>query len=117
MKKISRQSTYSTTTIEFIITPRTPCCHTNFTAITITSTHPTHTHSSTMPSYFTVPSSPTFAFFPTGTTSPNAFGSFHQNPRDTHAMYAAFTSSVTSQNRSNQLSQYGGKGHVKSSKF
>ncbi|THV06490.1 hypothetical protein K435DRAFT_848972 [Dendrothele bispora CBS 962.96] len=35
------------------------------------------------------PSSPTYGFFPTGVTSPNAFASFHQCPRDTHAMYAA----------------------------
>ncbi|KAK7464489.1 hypothetical protein VKT23_006659 [Stygiomarasmius scandens] len=43
------------------------------------------------------PSSPTYGFFPTGVTSPNAFASFHQCPRDTHAMYAAaFPSSSSS---------------------
>ncbi|KAH0591266.1 hypothetical protein J132_10637 [Termitomyces sp. J132] len=47
-----------------------------------------------MPSYpFTVPPSPSYGFFPSGTTSPNAFASFHQSPRDTHAMYAALASS------------------------
>ncbi|KAK1234760.1 hypothetical protein PQX77_002033 [Marasmius sp. AFHP31] len=43
-----------------------------------------------MSSYtFNPPSTPTYGFFPTGITSPNAFSGFHQSPRDTHAMYAA----------------------------
>lgn len=50
-----------------------------------------------MPSYFATPSSPTFGFFPTGNTSPNAFSGFHQNPRETHNMYAAFSSSGSPQ--------------------
>lgn len=45
----------------------------------------------------TVPSSPTYGFFPSGATSPGAFNSFHQSPRDTHNMYAAFSSSTTTQ--------------------
>ncbi|PFH48397.1 hypothetical protein AMATHDRAFT_65571 [Amanita thiersii Skay4041] len=48
-----------------------------------------------MPFFFSGTSSPTSGFFPTGTTSPNAFMGFHQDPRDTHAMYAAFGSSMT----------------------
>ncbi|KIK70444.1 hypothetical protein GYMLUDRAFT_32460 [Collybiopsis luxurians FD-317 M1] len=44
-----------------------------------------------MPSYtYTAPpTSPTYGFFPSGVTSPNAFPTFHQSPRDSHAMYAA----------------------------
>ncbi|KAF9469606.1 hypothetical protein BDZ94DRAFT_1242820 [Collybia nuda] len=58
-----------------------------------------------MSSYsYTTPSSPTYGFFPTGATSPNAFASFHQSPRDTHAMYAAFASST-----SNSQQQHGGQ--------
>ncbi|KJA28593.1 hypothetical protein HYPSUDRAFT_129277 [Hypholoma sublateritium FD-334 SS-4] len=58
-----------------------------------------------------MPASPTFAFFPTGTTSPNTFGGFYQNPRDQHNMYAAFGSST----RANQGSQpaQGGKSVLK----
>ena len=41
-------------------------------------------------SYPTSPSSPTFGFFPMGTTSPNAFPQFGYSPRDSHSMYAAF---------------------------
>ena len=39
---------------------------------------------------YPAPSSPTFGFFPTGTTSPHAFAQFGQSPRDSHSMYAAF---------------------------
>ncbi|KAF9486385.1 hypothetical protein BDN70DRAFT_889342 [Pholiota conissans] len=60
-----------------------------------------------MPSYFSAPSSPTFGFFPTGTTSPNTFAGFHQNPRDAHNMYAAFGASTRS-TKGNQPAQ-GGK--------
>ncbi|ESK96187.1 hypothetical protein Moror_7261 [Moniliophthora roreri MCA 2997] len=42
-----------------------------------------------MSSYaYNPPSSPTYGFFPTGMTSPNAFPSFHHDPRQAHAMYA-----------------------------
>ncbi|KAF8079111.1 hypothetical protein FPV67DRAFT_1663764 [Lyophyllum atratum] len=61
-----------------------------------------------MSSYpYTVPASPTYGFFPTGTTSPNAFASLHQSPRDSHAMYAAFgaSSSNSQQQRGNSQSQ------------
>ncbi|RDB28436.1 hypothetical protein Hypma_016043 [Hypsizygus marmoreus] len=50
-----------------------------------------------MSSYpYQTPPSPTYGFFPTGTTSPNAFASFHQSPRDSHAMYAAFAATASS---------------------
>ncbi|KAG6851398.1 hypothetical protein H0H93_005796 [Arthromyces matolae] len=60
-----------------------------------------------MSSYpYTVPSSPTYGFFPSGTTSPHAFASFHQSPRDTHNMYAAaFASSASSTQPQNGSSQ------------
>ncbi|KAF5312187.1 hypothetical protein D9619_002744 [Psilocybe cf. subviscida] len=54
-----------------------------------------------MPSYSSPPPSPMSGFFPTGTTSPNAFSGFHQNPRDSHNVYSAFIgtrSSSSSQN-------------------
>ncbi|GJE89492.1 hypothetical protein PsYK624_055930 [Phanerochaete sordida] len=44
-----------------------------------------------MSSYYSAPpSSPMAGFFPTAPSSPHAFASFHQSPRDGHAMYAAF---------------------------
>ncbi|PCH34251.1 hypothetical protein WOLCODRAFT_148314 [Wolfiporia cocos MD-104 SS10] len=43
--------------------------------------------------YASTSSSPVSSFFPTGPASPHAFSSFHQSPRDTHAMFAAFSSS------------------------
>jgi len=47
-----------------------------------------------MPSNYTSPpSSPVASFFPTGPASPHAFSSFHQSPRDGHAMYAALAPS------------------------
>ncbi|TFK42040.1 hypothetical protein BDQ12DRAFT_576623, partial [Crucibulum laeve] len=48
---------------------------------------------------YNAPASPTFGFFPTGATSPNAFASFHQSPRDTHNMYSSFSSHSNSQQR------------------
>ncbi|KAJ3874849.1 hypothetical protein F5051DRAFT_297397, partial [Lentinula edodes] len=53
------------------------------------------------------PTSPTYGFFPSGVTSPNAFPTFHQSPRDSHAMYAAAfsPSSSSSQNRANGQTQ------------
>ncbi|KAJ3869246.1 MAG: hypothetical protein NXY57DRAFT_963362 [Lentinula lateritia] len=36
--------------------------------------------------YTAPPTSPTYGFFPSGVTSPNAFPTFHQSPRDSHAM-------------------------------
>ncbi|KAF9270850.1 hypothetical protein L218DRAFT_821662, partial [Marasmius fiardii PR-910] len=51
-----------------------------------------------MSSYtFNSPSTPTYGFFPAGITSPNAFTSFHQSPRDTHTMYAAAFNTSSSQ--------------------
>ncbi|PPQ69446.1 hypothetical protein CVT25_004839 [Psilocybe cyanescens] len=48
-----------------------------------------------MPSYLSPPPSPTSGFFPTGSTSPNAFiGLQGQNPRDTHNMYSLFASGL-----------------------
>ncbi|EPT03345.1 hypothetical protein FOMPIDRAFT_1022363 [Fomitopsis schrenkii] len=44
-------------------------------------------------SYSSPPSSPLASFFPTGPASPHAFASFHQSPRDRHAMYAALAPS------------------------
>ncbi|KAF8240790.1 hypothetical protein L208DRAFT_1383715 [Tricholoma matsutake] len=60
-----------------------------------------------MSSYsYSTPSSPTYGFFPTGTTSPNAFVGFHQSPREQHAMYAALTGSAGhSQQRKGQQTQ------------
>ncbi|KAH9897737.1 hypothetical protein C8Q73DRAFT_787977 [Cubamyces lactineus] len=43
--------------------------------------------------YSSPPSSPIASFFPTGPASPHAFSSFQQDPRDTHAMYAALAPS------------------------
>ena len=43
--------------------------------------------------YTSPPSSPITSFFPTGPSSPHAFASFHQSPRDGHAMYAALAPS------------------------
>lgn len=65
--------------------------------------------------YPAVPPSPTYGFFPTGATSPNAFASFHQSPRDQHAMYASFSSSASSlQNqRSAQQSSQGSQSGFK----
>lgn len=41
-------------------------------------------------------------FFPSGVTSPNAFPTFHQSPRDSHAMYAsAFSPSSSYPNQTN----------------
>ncbi|KAL6303996.1 hypothetical protein BKA93DRAFT_718686, partial [Sparassis latifolia] len=43
------------------------------------------------------PSSPITGFFPVGPAAPNAFTSFHQSPRDTHAMYEAASQGFTKQ--------------------
>ncbi|KAF8215768.1 hypothetical protein K438DRAFT_609897 [Mycena galopus ATCC 62051] len=45
---------------------------------------------STYTKYAAAPSAPAFGLFPTGATSPNAFPSMYQSPRDTHTMYAQF---------------------------
>ncbi|KAF8978294.1 hypothetical protein BDQ17DRAFT_1440164 [Cyathus striatus] len=57
------------------------------------------------PYTYNPPSSPTFGFFPTGATSPNAFAPFHQSPRDKHAMYSAFTSAAAPQQNTSQQGQ------------
>ncbi|CCL98137.1 uncharacterized protein FIBRA_00131 [Fibroporia radiculosa] len=46
--------------------------------------------------YASPPSSPAASFFPTGPSAPHAFASFHQSPRDGHAMYAALAPSSRS---------------------
>ncbi|KAM5535866.1 hypothetical protein V8D89_010484 [Ganoderma adspersum] len=47
-----------------------------------------------MSSYYTqTPTSPIASFFPVGPASPHAFGSFQQDPRSKHSMFAALTSS------------------------
>ncbi|PIL31345.1 hypothetical protein GSI_06043 [Ganoderma sinense ZZ0214-1] len=47
-----------------------------------------------MSSYYTqTPTSPIASFFPVGPASPHAFGSFQQDPRSTHSMFAALSSS------------------------
>ncbi|KAJ7361337.1 hypothetical protein DFH08DRAFT_843810 [Mycena albidolilacea] len=40
---------------------------------------------------YAVPTAPAYGLFPTGATSPNAFMSHHQSPRDNHTMYAQFS--------------------------
>ncbi|EJF67281.1 hypothetical protein BD309DRAFT_871149 [Dichomitus squalens] len=42
--------------------------------------------------YTSPPSSPIASFFPTGPSSPHAFASFQQDPRNTHTMFAALAS-------------------------
>ncbi|KAF8899267.1 hypothetical protein BD779DRAFT_1487841 [Infundibulicybe gibba] len=71
-----------------------------------------------MSSYsYTVPASPTYGFFPTGATSPNAFASFQQSPRDSHAMYASFGASISGQQRQNSTqSSSQGQGSLKKSR-
>ncbi|KAJ6469563.1 hypothetical protein DFH06DRAFT_985533 [Mycena polygramma] len=41
--------------------------------------------------YATAPAAASYGLFPAGATSPNAFSSLHQSPRDTHSMYAQFS--------------------------
>lgn len=65
--------------------------------------------------YSSPPSSPMSGFFPTGPSSPHAFSSFHQSPRDTHAMYAAFGSPYTA-GQNTQESGNGSKGAMSSLK-
>ncbi|KAJ3717296.1 hypothetical protein DFJ43DRAFT_1159828 [Lentinula guzmanii] len=55
--------------------------------------------------YTAPPTSPTYGFFPSGVTSPNAFPTFHQSPRDSHAMYASAFSSSPYPNQANGQSQ------------
>ncbi|KAJ6523547.1 hypothetical protein B0H19DRAFT_1201282 [Mycena capillaripes] len=38
---------------------------------------------------------PAYGLFPAGATSPNAFSSLHQSPRDTYTMYAQFSTPAT----------------------
>ena len=45
---------------------------------------------------YPTPTSPTFGFFPVGTTSPNAFSQFGYSPRDSHSMYATFVGTSSS---------------------
>ncbi|KAF8915057.1 hypothetical protein CPB85DRAFT_1218288 [Mucidula mucida] len=40
-------------------------------------------------------SSPSRGFMPNGATSPNAFGTFYQSPRDAHAMYASLSNKTS----------------------
>ncbi|KAF7347502.1 Chromatin modification-related protein [Mycena venus] len=52
---------------------------------------------STYTKYGAAPAVPAFGLFPAGATSPNAFPSLHQqSPRDTHSMYAQFSSPASS---------------------
>ncbi|EGO31152.1 hypothetical protein SERLADRAFT_376867 [Serpula lacrymans var. lacrymans S7.9] len=44
--------------------------------------------------YTSPPTSPTYGFFPSGPASPHAFSSFHQDPRQTHNMYASLGSAM-----------------------
>ncbi|KAK7063892.1 hypothetical protein R3P38DRAFT_3164881 [Favolaschia claudopus] len=46
---------------------------------------------STYTKYASAPAAPAFGLFPAGATSPNAFPSLRQSPRDTHSMYAQFS--------------------------
>jgi hypothetical protein len=41
---------------------------------------------------------PAYGLFPAGATSPNAFSSLHQSPRDTYSMYAQFTTPASAGN-------------------
>ncbi|KAF9225330.1 hypothetical protein BS17DRAFT_700341 [Gyrodon lividus] len=51
---------------------------------------------------YAAPQSPTFGFFPTAPSAPHAFSGLHGNPRDTHTMYAALSSSVGFQSSGSQ---------------
>ncbi|KAF5352552.1 hypothetical protein D9756_006095 [Leucocoprinus leucothites] len=68
-----------------------------------------------MSSKYSIPSSPTFGFFPNSPTSPNAFSGFSipRSPRDSHAMYAAFTSAAAGHPPSAPQSSQGSKGTFK----
>ncbi|KAJ3571605.1 hypothetical protein NP233_g3650 [Leucocoprinus birnbaumii] len=68
-----------------------------------------------MPSKYSIPSSPTFGFFPNSPTSPNAFAGFGipQSPRDSHAMYAAFSASASGHPPSAAQSSQGSKSAFK----
>ncbi|KAJ7431741.1 hypothetical protein B0H11DRAFT_1704216 [Mycena galericulata] len=46
---------------------------------------------STFTKYGAPTTAPAYGLFPVGATSPNAFSSLHRSPRDTHSMYAQFT--------------------------
>ncbi|KAK7695084.1 hypothetical protein QCA50_002274 [Cerrena zonata] len=54
-------------------------------------------------SYYSPPASPISGFFPTGPSSPHAFSSFGNSPRDTHDMYAALGSSRSSSSSNTQV--------------
>ncbi|KIM88791.1 hypothetical protein PILCRDRAFT_813768 [Piloderma croceum F 1598] len=64
--------------------------------------------------YQSAPSSPSHGFFPVGTTSPNAFASFGQSPRDQHNMFASLGSShgYSQQNGGGSTSQGGSCGGI-----
>lgn len=46
-------------------------------------------------SYAPPTSSSSRGFLPAGATSPNAFSSFYQSPRDAHAMYASLSNKAS----------------------
>lgn len=57
-------------------------------------------------------SAPSYGLFPVGATSPNAFSSLHQSPRDTHSMYAQFSTPATASAPSTQQQPPSGQGSV-----
>ncbi|KAG1754732.1 uncharacterized protein EDB91DRAFT_1095257 [Suillus paluster] len=58
--------------------------------------------------YTSPPRSPTFGFFPTAPSAPHAFPAMHGNPRDSHAMYSALSSSMGFQSGSQRRQSGGG---------
>ncbi|KAG2118159.1 uncharacterized protein F5147DRAFT_670203 [Suillus discolor] len=58
--------------------------------------------------YTTPPRSPTFGFFPTAPSSPHAFSAMQGNPRDSHNMYSALSSSMGFQSSSQPRQSNGG---------
>ncbi|KAJ7922808.1 hypothetical protein B0H13DRAFT_1603233 [Mycena leptocephala] len=50
---------------------------------------------STYTKYGAATAAPAYGLFPAGATSPNAFPSLHQSPRDSHTLYAQFSAPST----------------------
>ncbi|KAJ6601439.1 hypothetical protein DFH09DRAFT_970128 [Mycena vulgaris] len=67
---------------------------------------------STYTKYGAATAAPAYGLFPTGATSPNAFSPLHQSPRDTHSMYAQFSTPATAAGAPNAQRSSSGQGSV-----
>ncbi|KAJ7492247.1 hypothetical protein FB451DRAFT_1217575 [Mycena latifolia] len=67
---------------------------------------------STYTKYGAATAAPAYGLFPAGATSPNAFSSLHRSPRDTHSMYAQFSTPASAAGGPSAQPSSSGQGSV-----